>query len=393
MGRDSLAFREDGMYTTEALAYSQGLESIVQQPSNTELANTRIMNFKKLPSPEDVKAAISLTKSSSETVVSSRKQIIDILSGKDKRLLAVVGPCSIHNYDQAISYANQLKKLADEVKSTTFVVMRAYFEKPRTTIGWKGFINDPDLDDSFKIANGITMARTLLEEINDNGVPTGTEALDPIMPQYFDDLISWYAIGARTTESQRHREMASGLSAPVGFKNGTTGDIGIAVNAYKSALSPHHFLGTNSEGELGVVSTSGNEYGFVILRGGKLNGHTKPNYGNDSVVKAVEVMREANLSPRIVVDCSHANSQKKHELQSPVFRDIISQRVSSFSKGESPQVQGIMLESNLRSGSQSYDPSNPTPIEYGVSITDACISFEETVELLREGHKLQSKFI
>jgi len=306
------------------------------------------------------------------TVSSARHTVANILQGTDSRLLVVVGPCSIHDIGAAMDYAQRLKTLADEVKDQLFIVMRVYFEKPRTTVGWKGLINDPRMDDSFRIEEGLHIARKLLADLNDMGLPCGTEALDPITPQYLGDLIAWSAIGARTTESQTHRELASGLSSPVGFKNGTDGNLEVALNAMLAAAQPHAFLGINEFGQVALTHTRGNAFGHLILRGGSV-----PNYDSVSVAQAEAELTAAKLPVNIVVDCSHANSRKNHHLQSLVLKDVVGQITDG-----NRAIKGVMLESNLFEGNQKL--GKPADLKYGVSITDACLGWEATEAGLRE---------
>ncbi|MBF2022524.1 MAG: 3-deoxy-7-phosphoheptulonate synthase [Hydrococcus sp. C42_A2020_068] len=337
-----------------------------------QLFNTHIQNSHVLLTPHEVKSKLPLTPSIEKTILKYRKEIENILDFKDSRKFIVVGPCSIHDPKAAIEYSQRLKILSDRVKDKLLLVMRVYFEKPRTTVGWKGLINDPDMDDSFHIEKGLLMARSLLLKIAELGLPAATEALDPIVPQYMSELISWSAIGARTTESQTHREMASGLSMPVGFKNGTDGNIEVALNAIQSARSPHHFLGINQKGQVSVFKTKGNAYGHVILRGG--NG--KPNYDPANVKLVEEKLKEANLPPRIVIDCSHGNSNKDYRLQASVFENVVRQIASG-----NASIVGMMLESNLYQGNQPI-PSQLEQLKYGVSVTDKCIGWEETEQII-----------
>ena len=341
---------------------------------DNQIYNVNVVNKTILPTPAEVKAELPMSAAAEETVLRSRATLSDILDGKDERLFVVVGPCSIHDVDAALEYAERLKKIADDVADTLFILMRVYFEKPRTTVGWKGLINDPDMDDSFHIDKGIQIARKLLLDLGERGLPTATEALDPIMPQYMGELISWTAIGARTTESQTHREMASGLSTPVGFKNGTDGSLQVAVDALQSARQPHHFLGINQEGRTAVFQTRGNAYGHVVLRGGG----GQPNYDAQSVATATEVLRKAGLPDRIVVDCSHANSNKDPEVQPVVARNCVEQAVAG-----NRSIIGLMLESNLHAGNQKITP-NLADLEYGISVTDGCIDWETTERTLTE---------
>lgn len=334
--------------------------------------NLNVLAQQALLSPSKLHDAVPATTRAMETVSRARAAVAHILQGNDKRLLVVVGPCSIHDIAAATEYAQKLKCLADELAGQLFVVMRVYFEKPRTTVGWKGLINDPRMDDSFRIEEGLHLARKLLVDLNDAGLPCGTEALDPITPQYLGDLISWSAIGARTTESQTHREMASGLSSPVGFKNGTDGNLDVAVNAMLSAAQPHTFLGVNGDGQVALTHTRGNALGHLILRGGAV-----PNYDSVAVSEAEAALRAAKLPVNIVVDCSHANSRKNHALQSLVLKDVVGQIVDG-----NTSIKGVMLESNLFEGNQKL--GNPKDLKYGVSITDACLGWDATASGLRE---------
>ena len=327
-----------------------------------------------LITPAELKRKIPLTDKARETVTEGRKAIEDILSGKDHRILVVVGPCSIHDLKAAHEYAHRLKALAEKLSDTLLVVMRVYFEKPRTTVGWKGLINDPYMNDSFKITDGLHIGRELLRDVLEIGLPTATEALDPISPQYMQDLIAWSAIGARTTESQTHREMASGLSSSIGFKNGTDGSLTVAINALQSVANPHRFLGINSDGKVSVVTTKGNPNAHVVLRGG--NG--KPNYDSVSVSICEQELTSANIKPNIMVDCSHANSNKDHNLQ-PLVLDNVSNQILEGNKS----IIGVMLESHLHGGNQKLS-SNADDMQYGVSVTDACIDWETTEQSLTD---------
>ena len=303
--------------------------------------------------------------------------IRDILDRRDPRLFVVVGPCSIHDLDAAREYAGRLRALAERVSPTLYLVMRVYFEKPRTTVGWKGLVNDPDMDDSFHIEKGIRMARRLLIELAEMGLPAATEALDPIMPQYLGELIAWTAIGARTTESQTHREMASGLSTPIGFKNGTDGTLGVAVNALQSVRSPHHFLGITQQGQSAVFRTRGNAYAHIVLRGGG----GRPNYDSVSIALCEQALAKAGLPVNIVVDCSHGNSNKDHELQPLVAENCVNQVLEG-----NRSIVGLMLESHLGAGNQPI-PADLGQLRYGVSVTDACIDWETTERLLLGLHR------
>jgi len=335
--------------------------------------NLRIKSSKIVLPPVFLEEEMPLTDNASRTVFEARKQIVDVLNGADDRLIVVVGPCSIHDTKAAGEYAGLLKEAIAELSDDLLIVMRVYFEKPRTTVGWKGLINDPYFDESFRISDGLRIARRLLVELAEIGVPAGTEFLDMISPQYLSDLVSWGAIGARTTESQVHRQLASGLSCPVGFKNGTSGNTQIAVEAMLSASVSHTFLGTSETGQTAILLTSGNPDCHVILRGGR----QMTNYDAASVAAASEQMVKTGLKPRVMVDCSHANSGKDYRKQAPVCRDV-SEQIAS---GED-RVMGIMLESNLVAGCQSLVPGKP--LVYGQSITDACIDWAETHILLRE---------
>jgi 3-deoxy-7-phosphoheptulonate synthase len=341
--------------------------------STTE--NLNVAGLEDMPSPEEIKRELPAGAAAGATVVDGRAQLTRILERRDARLFVVVGPCSIHDPAAALDYAQRLRGLADEVSDTLLLVMRVYFEKPRTTTGWKGYINDPAMDDSFCIGEGMRRARGLLLQLAELGLPTASEALDPLSPQYLADLISWYAIGARTTESQTHREMASGLSTPVGFKNGTDGSIDVAVNAIKSAQTPHSFLGINGEGRTAIVRTRGNRLGHVVLRGGA----GRPNYDTVSVRLAEAALAKAQLAPNLVIDCSHANSMKDPSLQPLVFMDCVHQI-----KEGNRSIVGLMLESHLHAGNQPID--DPATLKYGVSVTDACIDWETTRDLLKRAH-------
>lgn len=338
-----------------------------------DLENINVTSFAAMPTPAALHAKLPLTQAASDTVTKGREDLRNILDRKDKRLFVVVGPCSIHDPVAGLDYARRLKALQEEVKDTMLLVMRVYFEKPRTTTGWKGYINDPFMDDSFRVDVGMEKARQFLLDVCELGLPTATEALDPISPQYLGDLIAWTAIGARTTESQTHREMSSGLSTPVGFKNGTDGDISIAINAILSAANPHAFLGINGEGNVSVVRTRGNAYGHVVLRGGD----GRPNYDSVSVTIAEQALAKAKLPANIVVDCSHANSYKKPELQPLVMTDVINQIVHG-----NKSLVGVMIESNIEAGNQKI-PADLSELKYGCSVTDACIDWETTAQMLR----------
>lgn len=336
----------------------------------------RIKNVTPLPPPEHLIRFFPIRGTPVEQLVAdTRERIRRILRGQDDRLLVVIGPCSIHDPAAALDYARRLKDLRETYKDTLEVVMRVYFEKPRTTVGWKGLINDPYLDGSFRIDEGLRMARHLLLEINRLGVPAGSEFLDVISPQYIGDLISWGAIGARTTESQVHRELASGLSAPIGFKNGTDGNIRIATDAIQAAARPHHFLSVHKNGQVAIVETAGNPDCHVILRGGKA-----PNYDAASVEAACKDLEAAKLPASLMVDCSHANSAKQHQRQVDVARDIADQMASG-----SRRIFGVMVESHLCAGAQKFSPGqdDPAKLAYGQSITDACLGWDDSAQVLQ----------
>ncbi|MAR93364.1 MAG: 3-deoxy-7-phosphoheptulonate synthase [Pseudomonadota bacterium] len=342
--------------------------------SNTSVDNLNVASQEVLITPRQLKDEIPLSDSAREVVVQGRDAIRNILDRKDHRLFIVVGPCSIHDVDAAKDYANRLKALADDVADTLLLVMRVYFEKPRTTVGWKGLINDPYMNDTFAIQDGLHIARRLLVDLSEIGLPLATEALDPISPQYLQDLISWSAIGARTTESQTHREMSSGLSSPVGFKNGTDGSLTVAINALHSVSSPHSFLGINQEGQVSIINTRGNPYGHVVLRGGG----GKPNYDSVSVALAEQELEKEKLSHNIMVDCSHANSNKDPGLQSLVMENVTNQILEG-----NQSLVGLMVESHLNWGNQKI-PEDHSQLKYGVSVTDACIDWETTEKAIRE---------
>ena len=337
-----------------------------------KIFNTHIETSRTLITPYEIKSKLPLTDLAEQTVLKSRQELEAILNFEDNRKFIVVGPCSIHDIKAAEEYAERLKTLSDRVKDKLLLIMRVYFEKPRTTVGWKGLINDPDMDDSFHIEKGLLIARSLLIKLAELGLPTATEALDPIVPQYIGELISWSAIGARTTESQTHREMASGLSMPVGFKNGTDGSVKVALNALQSARMPHNFLGIDQQGQVSIFKTKGNAYGHIILRGGD----KQPNFDAANVKLAEEKLKDAKLPPRIVVDCSHGNSNKDYKLQASVFESIIKQILDG-----NTSIVGMMLESNLDEGNQSI-PSKLEQLKYGISVTDKCIGWEETEKII-----------
>jgi len=356
--------------------------SLQRSPSfqgQQDLEDSRVIGYEPLIQPALLKSEIIASPNSRNTVSAARKVAAGIIDGSDSRLLVVVGPCSIHAPDQAMEYAKRLVALAAELNGL-YIVMRTYFEKPRTTVGWKGLVNDPQIDGSFKINQGLRLARQLLCDITNLGLPVGCELLDTISPQYFADLISWGAIGARTTESQLHRELASGSSFPIGFKNGTEGSIQVAVDAMKAASHPHTFLGVTEHGLAAIVKTSGNPSGHVILRGG--SGGT--NYSSEHVTKAREGLIKAGKNPSVMIDCSHANSSKDYRNQPKVLADICSQV-----KAGDRTITGVMVESNINEGKQS-EPANGTTVgdlKYGVSITDGCVNWDTTVEMLRDLNK------
>ena len=343
--------------------------SMVDSTSDLHVVETR-----PLMSPALLHRDLPLDKAASEVVSTTRQRIQSILHGLDPRILVIVGPCSVHDVDAAIEYSNRLAPLREKYSQQLEIVMRVYFEKPRTTVGWKGLINDPHLDDSYDINTGLRKARGLLLDLAKKGMPAATELLDPVVPQYIADLISWTAIGARTTESQTHREMASGLSMPVGYKNGTDGTATIAINAMQAASKPHHFLGINNDGHASIVSTTGNPDGHLVLRGGKHG----TNYHLDAINLIADELAQFKMPGRVMVDCSHGNSNKDFRRQSVVLRDVASQL-----KGGSKNVMGVMIESHLVEGNQKLN-SDLSKLTYGQSVTDACINFSTTEVLLEE---------
>jgi len=338
--------------------------------------NLHVRECVRLVTPRELKAQFPMTEAANDTVIRGRQAISAILKQDDPRLLVVVGPCSVHDPKAALEYASRLNCLRKELEGQFFIVMRVYFEKPRTTIGWKGLIYDPHLDGSDDIQSGLQKARALLLKITSMGLPAATEFLDPVVPQYIADLVSWAAIGARTTESQTHRQMASGLSMPVGFKNSTDGSLQIAIDAMKSAMTPHSFLGIDQDGATSIIRTTGNTDGHVVLRGG-----LRPNYDAESIREAAQRLKQASLPPVLMVDCSHANSGKQHARQEDVWKSLVAQRLA----GSKP-ITGVMIESNLFEGSQPIS-QNVAELRYGVSITDACLSWDVTERMLREGRK------
>ena len=361
--------------TTAAHPSSDAWYRNVEKTSETD--DERIKEITVLPPPEHLIRFFPIRGTKAESLITrTRRSIHDIMAGKDDRLLVVIGPCSIHNPEAALEYARKLQAAREKYKDTLEIVMRVYFEKPRTTVGWKGLINDPYLDESYRIDEGLRIARQLLIDINRLGVPAGSEFLDVISPQYIGDLISWGAIGARTTESQVHRELASGLSAPIGFKNGTDGNIRIATDAIQSASRGHHFLSVHKNGQVAIVDTKGNKDCHVILRGGKT-----PNYDAASVAAACKDLEAAKLPATLMVDCSHANSSKQHERQQDVARDIAAQVAAG-----SRSIFGLMIESHLVAGAQKFTPGKdqPTALTYGQSITDACLGWDASLATLEE---------
>lgn len=338
------------------------------------LDNRNVLEEQVIISPDELLRALPVSDGAEETVWDARQTIKKILSREDKRLLVITGPCSIHDVEAAKDYASRLVTLREELSDTLYILMRIYFEKPRTTVGWKGMINDPRMDDSFHLEEGLRKARELLVWLAELDLPVATEALDPISPQYLADLFSWAAIGARTTESQTHREMASGLSMPVGFKNGTDGSLTVAVNALHSVSSPHSFLGINHQGQVAIIKTRGNVCGHVILRGGG----GKPNFDREHVEAVEKALANAHLPVNIMVDCSHDNSGKDPDNQPAVLQDVVQQI-----KDGNQSIMGVMLESHLHGGHQSI-PKDHSELKYGVSVTDACMDWDTTEQVLRE---------
>ncbi len=339
---------------------------------SSSTSDVRVLVTRPLPSPQELMDTLPASEAARGTVLRGRAELEPILAGEDGRLAVIVGPCSIHDGEAALEYAGRLRDLAGRVAEHVFVVMRVYFEKPRTTVGWKGLVYDPRLDGSDEIDEGLREARALLVQINEMGLPAATEFLDPIVPQYFADLISWAAIGARTVESQTHRQLASGLSMPVGIKNRTDGNTGVAIDALVAARASHGFLGVDHDGRASLVTTTGNPYAHLVLRGG----NDRPNYDAASVGRALAALRDAGLPPFLIVDCSHGNSGKDEARQPAVFRDVLEQRA-----GGQRGIVGLMLESHLEAGRQDLGV-NPSALRYGVSITDACIGWGQTEELL-----------
>jgi len=338
------------------------------------IINQNIIDIAPLRAPKQIQETLPLPDETGQMVLQARQEIRDILHGRDShRLLVIIGPCSIHDPESAILYAERLKKVADRVREHVLIVLRTYFEKPRTTVGWKGLINDPHLDGSCNIGEGFDLARSILLKINNLGIPCATEFLDPVTPQYISDLISWAAIGARTTESQTHREMASGLSMPVGLKNGTDGGLQVALNAMIAARHPQSFVGINADGLTSVIKTNGNPDRHIVLRGGG----GRVNYNPEDIAEAIRCISKEEIARPILVDCSHGNSEKDHTRQLPVARSVVKQ----FAEGQAA-IMGLLIESNLKAGNQKWEAGKP--LEWGVSITDACIGWEETEHLLDE---------
>ena len=351
------------------------MRSLIIQ-SVEKITDINITSKTRLPTPADLCSELKRSAESEAFIAESRAAINKILFGDDKRLLVVMGPCSIHDLNAGRAYAERIAQLAQEVKDRMLLVMRVYFEKPRTTVGWKGLIMDPNLDGTSDIPSGLRIARKFLREVIELGVPTATELLDPITPQYIADLVSWSAIGARTTESQTHRQMASGLSMPLGFKNGTDGNLTVAINAIKAASQAQTFLGIDNQGQANALTTNGNPHCHIVLRGGS----DGPNYSEAHVAQASEKLLKAGLSPAIMTDCSHANSAKDPSLQPEVFAEVVQQKLSN------PHIIGAMVESNLHFGSQKF-PQAIENLQYGVSITDGCIDWDTSAAMIRSAHK------
>lgn len=341
--------------------------------------DVNVESFIPLISPNDLKNRLPVEQASAQAVISGRKAIEAVIEQRDQRLLVITGPCSIHDEEAALVYARRLSALQQEVAQSLLLVMRVYFEKPRTTIGWKGFINDPYMDGSYDMGTGLEKARSLLRRITAMGLPTATEFLDPVTPQYLAGLVCWTAVGARTTESQTHREMASGLSMPVGFKNGTEGGLSTALNAMIAARSPQSFLGIDPNGMTSIVRTKGNPHAHLVLRGGR-----RPNYDSVSIRDTIDALAKHNLPQSIIVDCSHANSRKQYQEQALVWEDVLNQRLSG-----NQSIIGMMLESNINEGRQK-NTGDPATMKFGVSITDACIGWDTTEELIRSAHQALS---
>jgi 3-deoxy-7-phosphoheptulonate synthase len=340
---------------------------------NNRIHNKNIESETVITSPIELKKTIPVSDKGKENILTSRKTVDNIFSGKDERLMVIVGPCSIHDIGAAKEYALKLKSLQEEVDESVYLVMRVYFEKPRTTVGWKGLISDPDMDNSLDVEKGLRQGREFLAWLADEGIPSATEALNPITPQYLGDLISWCAIGARTTESQTHREMSSGLSMTVGFKNGTDGNLNMAINAIKACSSPQSFLGINDEGQISTFKAMGNKSSHIVLRGG-----AKPNYNKDDIIECENLLKENGLAARIMIDCSHDNSNQDYRNQGKVIEDITNQ-IAAGNKS----IFGLMLESNLFSGKQKI-LDKKEEMQYGVSVTDGCIDWLETHKVIKQ---------
>jgi len=351
--------------------------------SHASTENLNVAAFDHMPSPAEIKQRVPLTDSAARVVMEGRRTLSRLLDRQDPRFLVIIGPCSIHDPSAGLEYARRLRQLSEELADTLCIVMRVYFEKPRTSTGWKGFINDPRMDDSFHIEEGMERGRRFLLDVAEFGLPAATEALDPIAPQYYGDLVSWTAIGARTAESQTHREMASGLSTPVGFKNGTDGSLDAAINGVLSASAPHSFLGINEQGEVSIIRTGGNKYGHLVLRGGG----GQPNYDTVAISLAEQALAKAKMPSNIIVDCSHANSMKKAELQPLVMRDVVNQV-----RNGNRSIVGVMIESFLEAGNQPI-PANLAELRYGCSVTDACIGWDTTETMLRETSDALSELV
>ena len=348
--------------------------------SNSQVENLNIASTELLITPDQLKNELPLTDKAISSIKAGRQIVRDILDRKDKRIFLVIGPCSIHDTEAAIDYAKRLVALQEKVKDSIYLVMRVYFEKPRTTVGWKGLINDPHLDDSFKIQEGLHIGRKLLLDLAEMGLPLSTEALDPISPQYLQDLICWSAIGARTTESQTHREMASGLSSAVGFKNGTDGSLTVATNALQSAANPHRFLGIDPKGKVAIIETKGNPYSHIVLRGGG----GKPNYDSVNIKLTEDALAKAKIANNIMIDCSHENSSKDPAIQ-PLVMDNASNQILEGNQS----IIGLMIESNIKFGNQKLN-ADRSKMEYGLSVTDGCISWEQTEDaVIKMAEKLK----
>jgi len=350
------------------------MSTVAPEQAGSKLANLRVREIKPLLSPAKMKREIPVQGKAEQTVRQSRTEVEAVLEGQDERPLVILGPCSIHDRKAALEYAGRIAKMREELGDKLLLVMRVYFEKPRTTVGWKGLINDPHLDGTLDLEAGLKAGRKLLAEINEMGVPAGTEFLDPIVPQYLSDLVTWAAIGARTTESQTHREMASGLSMPVGFKNGTDGSLQVAVDAMLSARTGHAFVGIDAEGATSVIRTTGNSSTHLVLRGGR----DRTNFDPASLQTAKESLKKHGLPQRLMVDCSHANSGKEATKQETAWKSVIEQKRSG-----SLGILGLMLESHLHEGRQDMPPEGAKGLKYGISLTDACMGWEQTESLLR----------